>query len=238
MGTLAAGIKEIFATAKTIGSNVMLCGNDGMPDGHITMANLASVLGGQTVSLQRGTDLDSLRTPNKYTCADGSTSNTILNKPSNVAYGFLLEVKPFPNAPSNVVQILWADGGRMFSRTYDNGWSNWLTYSYDIPDFYKSYSDLASLANALGVGLFIKHGNIPSQDYDFRNNAQIGIYHIPGYLGAGWKGLAVYSDICVLFNNKTSGESSIYDNIIAIAYDYGAKKLKYYNSSTDTFELI
>ena len=45
MGTLAAGIKEIFATAKTTGSNVMLCGNDGTPDGHMTMDNLASVLG-------------------------------------------------------------------------------------------------------------------------------------------------------------------------------------------------
>ena len=46
MGTLAAGIKEIFATAKTTGSNVMLCGNDGTPDGHMTMAKLASALGG------------------------------------------------------------------------------------------------------------------------------------------------------------------------------------------------
>ena len=45
MGTLAAGIKEIFETAKTTGSNVMLCGNDGTPDGHMTMANLAGVLG-------------------------------------------------------------------------------------------------------------------------------------------------------------------------------------------------
>lgn len=46
MGTLVNGIKEIFATAKTTGSNVMLCGNDGTPDGHMTMANLASALGG------------------------------------------------------------------------------------------------------------------------------------------------------------------------------------------------
>lgn len=45
MGTLTAGIKEIFSSAKTTGSNVMLCGNDGTPDGHITMANLANVLG-------------------------------------------------------------------------------------------------------------------------------------------------------------------------------------------------
>ena len=45
MGTLAEGIKEIFATAKTTGSNVMLCGNDGTPDGHMTMAKLCETLG-------------------------------------------------------------------------------------------------------------------------------------------------------------------------------------------------
>lgn len=46
MGTLAAGIKEIFATSKNTGSNVMLCGNDGTPDGHMTMAKLVETLGG------------------------------------------------------------------------------------------------------------------------------------------------------------------------------------------------
>lgn len=45
MGTLVNGIKEIFATAKTTGSNVMLCGNDGTPDGHMTMAILGETLG-------------------------------------------------------------------------------------------------------------------------------------------------------------------------------------------------
>lgn len=45
MGTLVNGIKEIFETAKTTGSNVMICGNDGTPDGHMTMTNLAGVLG-------------------------------------------------------------------------------------------------------------------------------------------------------------------------------------------------
>ena len=47
MGTLAEGIKEIFETAKTTGSNVMLCGNDGTPDGHMTMAILGETLGVQ-----------------------------------------------------------------------------------------------------------------------------------------------------------------------------------------------
>lgn len=59
MGTLAAGIKEIFATAKTTGSNVMLCGNDGTPDGHMTMANLANALGGALLTRHsRLTDFD------------------------------------------------------------------------------------------------------------------------------------------------------------------------------------
>ena len=45
MGTLAAGIKEIFETTKQSGTNVMLCGNDGTPDGHMTMAILGETLG-------------------------------------------------------------------------------------------------------------------------------------------------------------------------------------------------
>ena len=45
MGTLAAGIKEIFETTKQSGTNVMLCGNDGTPDGHMTMAKLGETLG-------------------------------------------------------------------------------------------------------------------------------------------------------------------------------------------------
>ena len=45
MGTLVNGIKEIFATEKTTGSNVMLCGNDGTPDGHMTMSKLGETLG-------------------------------------------------------------------------------------------------------------------------------------------------------------------------------------------------
>ena len=45
MGTLVNGIKEIFATANTTGSNVMICSNDGTPDGHMTMAKLGETLG-------------------------------------------------------------------------------------------------------------------------------------------------------------------------------------------------
>ena len=33
----------------------------------------------------------------------------------------------------------------------------------------------ANLASVLGVGIFIKRGNIPSADYNFRNNAETGI---------------------------------------------------------------
>lgn len=40
MGTLVNGLKDIFSTPKNTGTNVMLCGNDGTPDGHITFSNL------------------------------------------------------------------------------------------------------------------------------------------------------------------------------------------------------
>ena len=80
-------------------------------------------------------------------------------------------------------------------------------------------------------------GVIPSPDFNFRNLTESGIYHIPQVLGT-YKGLSIYSDICVLFNNKTSGYPNDYDTIIAIAYDFNANKLKYYNSGTDAFELI
>lgn len=44
--------------------------------------------------------------------------------------------------------------GILYTRTGNESsheWSTWKTYSFDIPSFYKNYSDLASLASALGV---------------------------------------------------------------------------------------
>ena len=75
MGTLTAGIKEIFSSAKTTGTNVMLCGNDGTPDGHMTMDNLANVLGVlrvTSISVAQQTTVG-----NGFYIVQGSSSSTI-----------------------------------------------------------------------------------------------------------------------------------------------------------------
>lgn len=44
MGTLVNGLKDIFSPEKATGTNVMLCGNDGTPDGHTTLNNLKNAM--------------------------------------------------------------------------------------------------------------------------------------------------------------------------------------------------
>ena len=164
MGTLAAGIKEIFATAKTTGSNVMLCGNDGTPDGHMTMANLASVLG--VVNKTYNFDITVER------CSS-------LEQLVPIVYDYLIENAPINNdklmfsgvangqfAKCFVWGYLYESGG-IYGRINaqyeeDAGFETFTVFngvigatqnvSTNIPDFYKSYANLSSLANALGVG--------------------------------------------------------------------------------------
>lgn len=146
MGTLAAGIKEIFATAKTTGSNVMICGNDGTPDGHMTMANLASVLG---VPIRTTfSDLD-----NAPTGIWNLVGGTYQNAPSGASIGGILFCNKSTESTTQLYVETVYNNFKGFARTrwYNNDWSPWEEISTNIPDFYKSYSDLSSLANALGV---------------------------------------------------------------------------------------
>ena len=150
MGTLAAGIKEIFATAKTTGSNVMLCGNDGTPDGHMTMANLASVLGGlQYKGNARDNDLNNLET-GLYTLE--GAENIISG---STIYGTLIVVKGSTTSMNHmgVFQIVYDINGKgvFYREQWAVGtWNTWKKITTGIPDFYKNYADLRSLANALG----------------------------------------------------------------------------------------
>lgn len=81
MGALADGIKEIFATAKTTGTNVMICTNDGTPDGHITTSNLASVLGRETLQITtQNYDLNSAPY-GRIGSSSGDISQTLVNAP-------------------------------------------------------------------------------------------------------------------------------------------------------------
>ena len=154
MGTLVNGIKEIFATAKTTGSNVMLCGNDGTPDGHMTMANLASVLGvpkdyGRVDDVSFNIDT-LITTMHEFSVLEfGSTNNIGGTKPSGIT-GWATLLTICPNVEGT--QYLCDATERLFVRKSDNGVvGQWNEVGINIPSFYKDYNNLSDLANALGA---------------------------------------------------------------------------------------
>lgn len=51
MGTLAAGMKEIFSSAQTTATHLPTCSSDGTPTGRISTSDLASVLGVKNTSV-------------------------------------------------------------------------------------------------------------------------------------------------------------------------------------------
>lgn len=187
MGTLVNGIKEIFATAKTTGSNVMLCGNDGTPDGHMTMDNLASVLGGLTMKgfFPDLSKLDNL-TANDYGMY--TTSDALFQGTSGIGviihYGY---------ENTRLVQLLLRPGGSIFRQKLGDSWGDWRRYESDIPTFYKNYNDLSSLASALGV-----------QIESFTSNSHYG-YKFPTADGFAIK-LAINAYSFVLFCLGDSGK--------------------------------
>lgn len=150
MGTLAEGIKEIFATAKATGSNVMLCGNDGTPDGHITMYNLASVLGANKRFPSMEIDFNDY-TNNGHWAAQRSTSYS--NAPTTSFAGALYVENANDDDVNGVSQYAYnVDLGKLYYRfKWTGSWGNWQEITADLPAFYKNYSDLSSLANALGA---------------------------------------------------------------------------------------
>lgn len=139
MGTLAEGIKEIFATAKTTGSNVMLCGNDGTPDGHMTMANLASVLGvfknGGIIS-----NIDTLFDEGYYSSWSDS-------------FGFYI-VFVYKSSDGKALQFYISTQETKYRYSTDNStWQSWNVLSYPIE--LRNYTTLSSLTNAIGGLMFI-----------------------------------------------------------------------------------
>lgn len=131
MGTLVNGIKEIFATAKTTGSNVMLCGNDGTPDGHMTMDNLASVLGGKSTELYSGVDFDTLVDGKNY-FGYGSVFANSSNTPNTTAGTFKLFVNK-DTSEDYIIQTCFMYSGKIFVRTRNNEgfWISWHTIAID-----------------------------------------------------------------------------------------------------------
>lgn len=152
MGTLADGIKEIFATAKTTGTNVMICTNNGTPDGHITMANLASVLGVDTK--EYSTPLEDCNVPKSYIQYVNSAT---ANKPENFGGGgYLVNISPVKESSTDYggycLQLLYDYNAGVYyyarSSKRDQGgivWNEWNR----IDNF--GCNTPADLASLLGV---------------------------------------------------------------------------------------
>lgn len=149
MGTLVAGIKEIFATTKTTGSNVMLCGNDGTPDGHMTMANLASVLG--VANDVTSGSANSFIISGKYFLRASVTDTPFHSNAES-----LLEVFAGSSINYYILQRVSSYGGFQdfyirYSLNNGKSWSEWIGFVGNMPTFYKNYNNLSALADALGA---------------------------------------------------------------------------------------
>lgn len=111
--------------------------------------------------------------PHKFVCC-GYTSTTTLNLPSD-AGNWGLFIQTIGNGNDLVQFLINNSGGFALLRVRDgaSNWGNWHTIYTDIPQFYKDYADLSSLASALG-----EINPFKMKDYTFQNVAKDGYVSI------------------------------------------------------------
>lgn len=159
MGTLVNGIKEIFATAKTTGSNVILCGNDGTPDGHMTMANLASVLG---VTMLSGKLVDVSNQDENYwnsICGDNYIGKIVTgynttkggSMVSIGTSGYTIQIFKSYNASKTEIRNYYID---------TLAWNDWCEIALDYPLFYKDYADIVSLTSGVKKAMRVSQNTL------------------------------------------------------------------------------
>lgn len=118
------------------------------------------ILGGlpSTTTLGNGSDLNNFyKDGATYLVANAGVAATLINKPTELNSSALMFVRQsYPELSVN--QIILA-GGKFYLRSGNSSsgvWGNWMTLSYDVPTFYKNYSninDLYSVINGMfGVG--------------------------------------------------------------------------------------
>lgn len=132
MGTLINGIKEIFASAsQNSPTNIPTCASDGTPNGNITIANLASVLGGKSTELYNGVDFDTLVDGKNY-FGYGTVFANSSNTPNTTAGTFKLFVNK-DTSESYIIQTCFMYSGKIFVRTRNNEgiWISWHTIAID-----------------------------------------------------------------------------------------------------------
>ena len=163
--TFFDSLKKWFYTrnssAASSDARVPLLDASGNPKGSDTMANLASVLGG----FKQGSTLDvsanTIFTNSVYYVYGDATKDT------PTGYGVLVTTCSSYNGnygPSVCQQFFDSGYGGYYTRVANSGtWGAWQS----VPNFYKDYLTLASLASALGEQLHIKSAKVtPGQTID------------------------------------------------------------------------
>lgn len=135
MGTFLNAVKNLInsLTAKTSSTAstadmVQLHDANGNPNGKISLADLASVLGGIRTTLENGEDLDGLTNEGKYRATKDAIAQSCHNSPSRV--GFIMNV--YNGSYSVVQQVIPFNGGTIYMRRYHRSqgiWSSWYKYT-------------------------------------------------------------------------------------------------------------
>lgn len=143
MGTFLNAVKNLInsLTAKTSSTAstadmVQLHDANGNPNGKISLAELASVLGGlifRGKNIAANTDLNDCISEVSYYVGSAATASSLQNKPSGVASGFVLfNLKPY-GTHTYMVQIL-INRSNIYIRTDSAtsgsaaaNWSQWKT---------------------------------------------------------------------------------------------------------------
>ena len=134
MGTFLNAVKNLInsLTAKT-GSTastadmVQLHDANGTPNGKISLADLASVLGGIRTGLASGEDLNNYTNEGKYRAATDAVAQSLQNSPARSA--FILNV--YDGANSSVQQVIPFNGNIIYMRRYqksNNTWKAWYVF--------------------------------------------------------------------------------------------------------------
>lgn len=135
MGTFLNAVKNLInsLTAKT-GSTastadmVQLHDANGTPNGKISLADLASVLGGIRTSLDANSNLDDLNIEGKYRAPTEAIASSIMNAPTSS--GFILNV--YNGTNSAIQQVIPFNGNVIYMRRYqksNNTWRPWYEFN-------------------------------------------------------------------------------------------------------------
>lgn len=117
------------------------------------------ILGGQYKSLDANIepDLDNYLN-NGYYETTGFSASLFQHAPSGIndSNEAILRVRRIYEQSSLVEQVLFVNNEcRYYVRSKRNFWGDWKEMTMDMPSFYKNYSDLASLASAIGGLMYI-----------------------------------------------------------------------------------